>query len=702
MAMVMGSDGEWVRSRGWGFHALALGCYVGLALIATFPLVLHVGDRFIGNQPGSVDGFLGIWNVWWTAQAVRDGRSPFFTPLLFYPDGLDLFWQTLSVPQTLLAVPITWLFGPLAAYNVLVLASFVFGGYAAFLFVRRFVDDECAALVAGAMYCLAPFHLQKVLDAQLEVAAIEWVPLYVLVLHGLLERPRWGRALGAGVLLVWVGLGTWYYGLFCLIYTGLAALVWGVGVRGWGARVGRWVWGMVPLVVWGVVLAPRLWSLAHSGDRLLGDARVFNAASSADLIAFWLPSPLHPLWGQAISAFYLRLHPQALLWNVSFGLVASGLALVGGLMTWRATWRWLVLLVATMVLAMGEQLSVWGVETGIPLPYAWLSGLPGIRSSHRPNHMVVLSILLVALLAAYGVQVVVRRYASRRGLVTVVLVGAVLLIDGWMGPLPLVAREVPAAYRMLPPPDGGAILPIPINLNVSRSENLWYQTVHGWPIVGGFIGREPPYVLGAFAPGVRDLRFGRPQREDILTPGWPVLGREGLSAYGVRFVVFHPDTMRETLAPMRLLMGELGLRPSYGDGGAEVYPVPPVSHPRPLVFLGEGWGQVEEDGGRRWRWMGERADVFVVNPFSERRVVALDVAMEAYVHGRVLTLLLDGEPFGTLAVSRAAMRRRVLLVLGPGQHVVQLSAPAEEGVDRSHRRLSVAFFGIQVHDGSGP
>lgn len=703
-------------SAGW-FHALALGCYTLLAVSVTFPLILHLDTQIAANQFGAVDGYLGIWNVWWTAHALQNGQSPFFTPLLFHPQGLDLFWQTLSLPQGLLAFPLTVAFGPLLAYNVLILASFVLGGYTAFLFARYVVGGNLPALVAGAVYSLAPFHMQKVVDAQLEVASIQWVPCYLLAFHVLLDRRRWYWALLAGLLLLWVGLGTWYYGLFCLIYTGLAAGVWALRVdngrppttdrrRAIAHRLSSivqsrfslttFLWGLAPIAIWLALMAPRLIALVQTGDTYLGDAREFNARSSADIIAFWLPNPLHPLWGAAVSDFYLRLHPGAMLWNVSLGLVGSALALLGIVRTWRATWRWIVLLVATLILAMGEHLRVFGVETPVPLPYALLADLPGIRSSHRPNHFVILSILLVALLAARGVVELCKRWPQRRGLLVGGALGAILLIDGWAGPLPLFSRPIPEQYAHLPAPDGGAIFPIPVHLNFSRSENLWYQTMHGWPIIGGFIGREPPYPLGRYGPGFRELRYGRRNLEDIVTPGWPQKARESFAAYDIRYIVYHPDAMNDSLPRMRVLMDELGFEAIYSDASIEVYPVPQVENPAPLFYLGRGWGEVEAAGERVWRWMGAEAQVHLFNPRDEPQVVALALHMESFDHSRPLSLRLGDRSLGTIEVSRAALRREVRFVLDPGEHVLYLNAPADTLPGDESRRLSIAFLGIEL------
>lgn len=764
------------RTGRWRVHALALGAYALLALLATAPLPLHIARSIAGNEYGAVDGFLGIWNVWWAARAITAPRDPFFTPLLFHPQGLDLFWQTLSLPNGLLALPATLALGPLPAYNLLILASFALGGYTAFLFVRRFVPSDPAALVGGAIYALSPFHMQKVLDAQLEVASVQWVPLYLLALHALLDRPRPWLAIAAGLLLLVVGLGTWYYGLFCIVYTGMAAALWALGKYEVGSMkyedgepalplpsysilhtsyfsVRRFAWGVAPVLVWLLIMAPRLRSLALTGDRLLGDARQFNERSSADLVAFFLPSPLHPLWGEAVSRFYLGLHPTAFLWNVSLGLVACLLALApllsrrfrihegheGGVgieqrgSTRESTalevrarhrtedlrvlrgpdhpWRWWALLAATLVLAMGEDLRVWGAHTGVPLPYALLADLPGIRASHRPNHFVILSIAILALLAARGYVVLfqprrhedTKTYAPSclRALVVngwtpaALVIALALAVDGWAGALPLVTRPIPQGYAQLPPGDG-AVLPVPVNLNVSRSENLWYQTAHGRPIVGGFIGREPPYPLGRYAPGVRELRFGRRDSPDIVWPGWPAAARESLAHYGIAYVLFHPDAMKQSLGPMRALVAELGLAPTYADERLEIYPVPPVDAPRPLVYLGAGWGGVERDGARVWRWMGARAELYLVNTAAAPRVVRLELAMESFERERPLTVQIGDAPPATIPVSRAMMRRTVSLLLAPGTHVVYLGAPAAPRPGRGAEPISISFERIAV------
>ena len=212
----------------WGSaapHLAALALYTLLALLVTWPLAASFTGGVVGAV-GGVDAYQGGWGLWWTARALLAGQSPFFSPLLYFPQGVDLFWQTLGLAQGVAALPVTLALGPVAAVNATVLTSYALGGYATFLLARRVTGSAPGALVAGAVYAFSPYHLEKVLDGNLEVAAIHWLPCYALALHLLLERPGLRRALLAGALLVWAGLGSWYYGLFALMYTGVAAALW--------------------------------------------------------------------------------------------------------------------------------------------------------------------------------------------------------------------------------------------------------------------------------------------------------------------------------------------------------------------------------------------------------------------------------------------------------------------------------------------
>ncbi len=521
-------------------HLLPCLLYTLLGVIVTWPLAAHFNTAVVGAEQ-AVDAYLHVWNTWWVATALRDGTSPFFTNLLYYPYGADLFWQTLGFSQGVIATPVTLAFGPIAGFNFVTISAFPIGGYAAYLLAKRVVDNAPAALVAGAIYAFSSYHMDKLIAGNV-VASVQWVPWYVLALYIYFERPRWYLGVLCGLLLLWVTFGSWYYGMFGVLFTGFMTLVW-MFESGRKRAIMTAVWGSIPVLVWLLILAPRILSLSEAGDSLLWDLRDLQLLRSADIVDFFLPNPLHPWWGASIRAFRATMHEDIGIWDVSLGWVGIVLAAIGMAKYWKVSRRWLLLTLMSMIFAMGAVMQVAGVNTGIPLPWALVENLPGIRANHRPNHFVVMSIVTFGVLAAFGVRFLITRFSfnrTRAWLFALVLSIGVVFIDGYAGPLTVVHRDIHPFYATLPAPDG-ALLPLPLLLNINRSDNLVPQIVHGYPILGGYMARPPRYTFAQYTPGIHELEQGRVEPNDILSPGWPEIGRHGASSLPHSLYHTRPD-----------------------------------------------------------------------------------------------------------------------------------------------------------------
>ncbi len=679
-------------------HIGVLLLYTLLALVVTWPVMQHFTTGVVGRV-GGVDAYQNAWNLWWTAYALTHGQLPFQTPLLYYPEGVNLFWQTLGFSQGVLVLPVTLLVGPLAAFNTVLLASFTLSGYITFLFARHLTGSAAAGLVAGAVFAFSPFHMEKVLDGNLEVAAIQWVPCYAFALYMLLERPSWQWSLLSGGCLLWVSLGSWYYGLFCIFYTGCAIIIWTL-FRTRSEVVRRILWGATPLLLWSLVLARPIVALAQTGDTMLSDMRDVHIDRSADLLDFFWLSPVNRWWGAASSALHAQLYPNSILWNVALGWVGWLLAGVGMITRWQQTWRWVALLVAALLLSMGPVLRVAGYTTGIPLPFALLQDLPGIRAGQRPNHMAVIASLMVALLAAHGVVWLIQRFQLagwQKSLLVSALVGAVFFVDGYAGPLRIVERRVHPFYTTLPQPAGG-LMPLPLYYNINRSENLTPQMVHAWPILGGYVARPPEYPFAAYTPGVRELQYGTAEANDIIIPGWPETGRHALAAYAIRYVTLDLTSDKDAyFAQVRTRLQELGFGPPIvADATLEAYATPRAWPVQPVGFLGPGWQPREYQNGTHWRWMGEQAEIWLVNPQEQPVVTTIGFTLASYQQSRQLTLRLDQADLGQLHVPAAQRtRQEVRLLLPPGEHHLILQADAVPDPNRAGTPISVQFFRIE-------
>ena len=110
---------------------LVLITYLGLTIVMTWPMVLHLTDAIPGD---GFDGWQNYWNLWWVKQALLILKTnPYFTDYLYAPTGVSLLFHTLNIFNALWTLPLQLNFGLTIAYNSVVLVSFTLAGYGGYL-----------------------------------------------------------------------------------------------------------------------------------------------------------------------------------------------------------------------------------------------------------------------------------------------------------------------------------------------------------------------------------------------------------------------------------------------------------------------------------------------------------------------------------------------------------------------------------------
>jgi hypothetical protein len=523
---------------------------VGYGLVAlafTWPLAQHLTTAIPG---AGADGWFGAWNLWWFDTAVSQGHNPFHTDLLYHPAGTDLYLQTLMPLDGLLVLPVQLAWGPVVAYNVAVLLALTLSAAVAYGLARDQLTrvgarwpgwrGEVPPLAAGLLFGFSPYMADHLLG-HLNLLSAAGLPGAVLALSRaaapLTGDPGGGRALPWRAILA--ASGALVFTMLCelqyVLFLAVATLLWSAGalVR----RQGRALRG--PALAW-------LLFLGVSSPLAVGAARQAAATPqatyaadlagfSADLLAYVIPSPFHPWWG-AWAAGQLERLPGGLLEKVMFptytGLLLAGVGLVAG---HRRDWPvggWAAGAGAAGVLSLGPWLHVGGVQWPVPLPAALLYRLPGVDLTRVPGRWVVLVILALAVLAAFGLAALLtprppslaakgeRHHAWGQGAMAGLALG-LLGCELCPAPYPLLFWAVPAGLTQLAtlPADAG-VFHVPIR--PYDSTNLRFQLVHGHPILGGYVSRPPAYPLFEGVPLFTQLKV----HQDIFDPCAPAL--EGL------------------------------------------------------------------------------------------------------------------------------------------------------------------------------
>ena len=212
----------------WRWHlGLGLG-FTALALVMTWPLG-SPGARVV---PDMNDSFFNIWRLSWVAHQLVHQPTALFDANIFYPARHTLAYSDAMLLVGLAGAPFLWAgVPPAVVHNGLLIAALASSAWASAVLAHRLTGDRFAAVLAGVIVGFAPYRFAHI--AHLELQWLMWMPLALLALHALVERPRPAAGLALGACLAAQLLCSIYYGVFLAVFAGVAwiALVVAQGLK---------------------------------------------------------------------------------------------------------------------------------------------------------------------------------------------------------------------------------------------------------------------------------------------------------------------------------------------------------------------------------------------------------------------------------------------------------------------------------------
>jgi hypothetical protein len=538
--------------------------------------------------------------------------------------------------------------------------------------------------------------MTKLVDGQLELLCMQYIPLYILSLYDAFERARWRSSILGGILLVVMLLTSLYYGLFSLIYLGVYAsyiMVWKRDPATLRQIVAHSAIVCLPAAI---VLIPQL--VGTSSGAALEDWQQRQALHAATPLDMILPSPYSILWGSRVADIQNALHPGVGGAVITSGVVTLLLAALGVLFGAPAR-RWAVVAGILLLFALGPYLVLDGQVTSIPLPFLLLDQLPAVKLGQRPNQIAVFSAALLALLAAHGWIAITRRLprAWRWGALALTL-GA-MAVDLWPVGLRANQPEVSPFYATIPASSHGAILELPYQPD--SSAYMIAQLIHQRPILGGYVARTPDYAFASEAEGIRQLWQPQQGRDSILYADWTQALTPTLATYDIEYVVVHlnatPHLPRAVQAALAMHLTEV-----YRDATLVAFQRPANAQPQPLLRLhGAGWYAVEQRDGQRWQWTAKQADLLITNPTNRPQTAILQLRGSAFQSERAVTLYrverASQQPIASLLIPPlpAARDYQIALTIAPGTTQLRL-VTANTATDDSGRPLGIVVTRLNL------
>jgi hypothetical protein len=560
-------------------HLVVLLAYAALTLVMTWPVVSRMTTHLAGGRD---DLWVHQWNLWWIKKALLQGLNPFFTGYLYAPEGAALTSHNFAWFNIALWLPIQAIAGRNAAYNLVFLIVIALNGFCMYLFAWAVTRSRWGAFVAGLLFAFWPYTLSHYDHTNMMV--LFWVPLTLYLLHQLLSDSTawqsngcWWLVLGTAFSLAMIGISRWQllimsspiliaYVLYLLFTTGgiskkrtlLELLI----VVGLAALV------MAPLA------APFIIDQVtrdYPDDVFLDEPQW----GRTDLLAYVLPSIHNGLWRNTVANLYENFTVNK-FYTPYLGFISLLVAFIGIIRRWKKTWLWLLLALIYLLFALGPELAINGRSyPQIPMPYRLVEEFILLRLLRRPDRLNIFLSLPMAMLVAWGMEVLLSTISSQPRQ-RIIATGIILLVLIAYLPVPFATTEPQAPEWYSDVAENGemyTVLDLPLN---DRSYDKWYmqyQTVHEKPLATGHVSRLPRETFDFLnsVPLLKDLRQRDQLPDKALTDVTKQLNL--LDQAGIRYLVIHKKFANEGL--QAVWRDWLTVSPTYEDEQLIVYRTAP-------------------------------------------------------------------------------------------------------------------------------
>jgi hypothetical protein len=594
-------------------HLAVLLSYLLITLVVTYPLLL----RFVThNAGGNADENVFMWNLWWMKHALLDlETSPLYTDHVYFPHRVGLSMHAFHPLLGLLSLPLQKFLSLTATFNVLVVLSFVLGGYGAFLLAAYCVEDRKAAFMAGIIFSFSSYHLSHA--SFMNLGSVQWLPFSLLFLLRTLDREVFSvrEAAAAGVFFALSFLTGFTNFIFLCLLSAVLVPHHVFFMRRRPVEVAK------RLLLIGLFMLPLISpvALATFRDIASGETGTIIFWEQArksyhlDLLSIVTPDPSHPLLGW--------LSAPAKEQYGFLGYVALVLAAAGAIRNWKKDRRvpfWVFVFAMFTVLSLGHQLHVLGRRLPVPLPFQYLSSLPVLEHLRSPSRFNVISVLTVSLLAAYGLKPLV----ARRGKAVFLLI-PLILFETLRFPYPTNKVEIPPVYREIArDAHAQTVLEAPffatdglVDLGLTNWRSMLYQTMHEKKSFNGALSRSTVRAIFSYLnlPVIRSVLLAQkglaPPPETFAVDRR--ISGDFVNLFHVDYVVVHKQRSGRS---DELLRGLLPVEKFYEDDGLVAYRTKgSAPRERVLVDAGEessipylmrGWvnGQREDETSFAWTY----------------------------------------------------------------------------------------------------
>lgn len=538
--------------------------------MATWPAVGSFASAFIANdrngfgEPPAGDHLQSVYRFWLVGHQLEGGDAPWKDPYSFQP---------IAEPQTVLGGwpfglpfwPLDAAFGPVVAWNVLLLSTIVAAGLLTFGWLRALAIAPGPAALGGLAFALAPYRLEQSAGHLLGWAAL-FLPLTLLAIERARVEPgrrahAWGALAAAATISIPLS-GQLHLAL------GAVPFVVAYAALRFGVVSFAWTLGGAAVAV-GIGLAVRYTLIAGSAEE--------GGRSSAELRRYSAePADFLNRWHESRSEEFVYL-----------GWLLLGLAVAGLVLLARTPRKGLAVLLGLAVILP----LLFALGATLPGYEALWRNVPPLHFTRVPERLLPLANLALAALASFACAAIAAR-VGRRAAGVLAALAVLLALDLAVLPFSAAAADPDnGAYEALAEAPQGRILELPL-----FSPGQHYASVYDY--YGLQTPREHPTGYSTLAPREAFSFYFAYNR---LSCGvWQPGDRAMLERLGISRIVFHGGLYLQAHRRGAWFawkgLEDTGLRAIASDGAVTLFAPgsgslsPPIEEPpRQPPVLCSGW-----------------------------------------------------------------------------------------------------------------
>ena len=667
-------------------HILIIALFILLTGIFTYPSFFEF-NNVIGHEDDP-EFYMNVF--WWYNYNVKNPPEPFdfnwlfFHEYQFYPIGAPISaGATFSMLISILVHPFTGNF--IHTYNIIMYLSFIFSGYTMFLLTKHLTKNYFASIVAGIIFTFGIYHMFHA-EGHVELMGLQFIPLSVLFLIKTVESKNIKDPIIGGIFLFLGLISSVYLGFFHVLLFIPLILYFILTKRKLQIifRIG------ILLIIFSSLAIPFVYGhyLANVENERIGMPLSSFKKGGADLANFVLPPPSQSLTKIIDYPFETSFGKNGEGWTF-LGFTTIFLAIIAILKTdKKEKMIWIISGSFLAIISLGPFLKIYGIDTGIHLPYYFLYELPYFDIFRAIGRGGVFVTFCVAILAAYGINEIfkIRSFTKRKKLLVVTIIGFFVIIESLTIPLPTYNISESQIYDQIASDSRDVVVMqaplgkhlLPLVTGMLFNDFTYYQNIHEKPIISGHQARPPNETADYVRTYFLNQFIGDQPSNDIVKQDLNKVGISLFDYFDIGYIIIYTDFSRTFpknespyvskiwLPQTKATLSDIFSKPpDFEDKKLFAYKIPEPSSDSPFIILGDGWGKLKKN----YRIVQEEAQIKIINPTNDLTTVSLEIQFKALSESEI-KLIFNGKEISSDSLDAESSYRVITppLKLNPNEN----------------------------------